>query len=307
MRRRRQRLLVAFDFGEPARAALAEAERSARGTGAELVLLHVFPTRVTPGEYAWKGGDAQRKQEQRALLDLLEREAADARSLRVLARVRTAEGDPVTAILETAAEERVTAIYVGADAHDGLAGALLGRIAAGVVRQATVPVLVVRRRSAPSPTDPVPDRRIVVGVDFSPASNAAVEAAESLALGVGGELRLVHVLPSAVALEEEDLACLRTRLEDLAAEVQGRGLRASATLAYGDPATALIAEVERDPAGVVAVGTRNRSRVARIVLGSVAESVLRRAGCSVLIAHSGSAARPMVGLPLVGATFLFGW
>ena len=293
----RIRVVAAFDFGEPARAALAEAVRFARVTHAELVILHVFPDGVAPGEFGWKGGETQREQECATLCALLEREAADARSLQVSARVRTAHGDTATRILAAAADEQASAIFVGADRHDGIRGALLGRTATRVVRESDVPVFVVRRYAAPSPTDTLAGRRIVVGTDFTSPSIAALESAAALAAAEGGELRIVHVAPAARPYDADELLCLRRRLEGIAGEMAARGIRASASLAYGDAATALVAETEDDPSAVIAVGTRWRSRVARTLAGSVAESVMRLSDATVLVAHSGADARPLVAQP----------
>jgi nucleotide-binding universal stress UspA family protein len=293
----RPRMLVAFDFAEASRAALAEAIRVARATGAELDLLHVFPHAVAPGEYGWPGGEAQREQEHRALQDALEREASDARSLQVLVRIETATGDPAKRILETAGAAKVSAIWMGADAHSGVAGALLGRVTTRVVREAAVPVYVVRLRATASATDRIPDRRVVVGVDFTPASLAAVDAAAAFAKAVGGQVRVVHVIPAVRSVDSDGLSTLRGRVEGIARELREMGVPATGGITYGDPATALVAETEGDTTAVIAVGMHKRSRAARLLLGDVTESLLKIANAGVLVAHAGPAAQPLVALP----------
>lgn len=302
MRRRRPRILVAFDFSEAAEAALTEAMRFARATRAELVILHVFAERNNPAEYGWKGGAVQREHERLELLRLLQREAEDARSVQVLARVRTAAGDPGERILEAATLERVSGIYLGADAHDGVVGALLGRVAIRVVREAKVPVFVVRRRASASPTDVFPRRRIVVGFDFTSASIAALDAAIDTAKNSGGgDLRIVHVIPSAHSANAEEMARLRSRLEEIATDVSANGVVATAYLAFGDPATALMAETEREPGSIIAVGVHTRSRLSMLLIGDTTESVLRLTDATVVVAHAESVSMPLVALPIVGA------
>lgn len=301
MKKQRPRILTAFDFSEASRAALTEATRMALTTGAELVLLHVFAQRNPTAEYGWKGGATQREHERRDLFELLEHEAEVARTVQVIARVRTAVGEPAQQILEAAALEDAAAIFLGADAHEGFAGMLLGRVALQVVREADAPVFVVRRRAAASPTDILRGRRIVAGFDFTSASRAAVDSAVALAKHAGGEVRIVHVIPTAHSVDAEEMSRLRSRLEELAAEARTNGVVASALLTFGDPATALIAETEHEPGSVIAVGARPRSRVARLLLGDVTESLLRVTDATVMVAHAGPVSSPLVALPLLGS------
>lgn len=300
MRPARPRILAAYDFSEASGAALAEAIRMSRATRAELVILHVFSERPGPGEYAWKGGETQRERERCRLLDLLEREAADARSVQALARVRTVAGDPAERILEAITVEGASAVFLGADAHDGFVGALLGRVALRVVREAKAPVFVVRRRASSSPTDSLRHRRVVVGFDFTSASRAAVDAAVALAKSTGGEVRIVHALPTARSVDSEELAWLRARLEAMAAEARASGVPCTGTLVFGDPATVLVAETESDPASVIVLGAEPRSRISRLLLGDVTESVLRVTDGTVLVARAGPASAPLVAMPLIG-------
>lgn len=298
MRPPRPRIVVAYDFSEPADAALAEATRMARSSSGEIVLLHVFPERKTPGEWGWRGGAEQRERERVRVCEALERTVDDLTSLRVLARSRIATGDPAQSILDVAADEKASAIFIGADAHDGFAGALLGRVALRTVREATAPVFVVRRRASASPTDPVDRRRIVVGFDFTSASMAAFDSAVSLARTLGGEVRIVHVVPNVHAIDPEEMTRLRTRLEELTEESRRDGVVATSTLAWGDTATALVAETEQERGSVIALGMHSRSRLARAVRGDVVDAVLRMTDSTVMVAHAGRVSVPLVALPL---------
>jgi nucleotide-binding universal stress UspA family protein len=183
----------------------------------------------------------------------------------------------------------------------GFVGMLVGRVALEVVRGAAAPVFVVRRRASASPTDTLRNRRIVAGFDFTSASRAAVDAAVALAKQVRGEVRIVHVIPTAHSVDAEEMARLRSRLEELAAEAATNGVTATSSLTFGDPATALIAETEQEPGSVIAVGARPRSRVARLLLGDVTESLLKTTDATVMVAHAGPVAMPLVALPLLGS------
>lgn len=293
--RRRSKILVCHDFSEASVAALHEAMRVAHRAKAELVILHVFPSRVLPGEISWDGAATQRSHEESILVAALDAAAADARSLGALARVRLGHGDAAKEILHAEREEKPDLLVLGADERRGLSRFLLGDVATEICRDARGRVLVVRRAPAVSPTDRLKDRRIVVGVDFSPESKQAIAAARRLAELAGGTLELVHVLPDGSSADVARPA--RVRLERLAREIEKSGTAATPVVRTGDPSRVLLAEAEEDPAAAVVVGTRRRSRNARRFFGSVAEGVLRSARGSVLVAHAqdGAAKRSRTG------------
>ena len=121
----------------------------------------------------------------------------------------------------------------------------------------------------------MPLRRIVVGVDFTPGADIAVQRARELGEIQGAELVLVH------AGDEV------TRLEALRDLLAGAGLAVRHVVRDGAADDALVetaAEVEAD---LVLTGAREQSHARRWLLGSVAEKVVRAAPCSVLCARGG--------------------
>jgi nucleotide-binding universal stress UspA family protein len=135
--------------------------------------------------------------------------------------------------------------------------------------------------------------RIVCGVDASPESAEAVRQANVL-LARTGRLSLVGVADVAVAvhagyaatpvserIEEE----MRTALLD-AEEAVAYGTSAYPRLVRGRPASALLAAVREDDATLVAVGSHGQSRVAGMLLGSVATALVHSSPCSVLVARA---------------------
>jgi len=143
--------------------------------------------------------------------------------------------------------------------------------------------------------------RIVCGVDGSAESLEAVRQADTL-LEEGGRLVLVSVVdlsdtihfqiaPTAIhaarralaKAEELDRHALEA-LESARAEVR-RAADVSSVEVAGPPATCLVETAVSETAGLVAVGTHGRGRIAGIALGSVATRVLHRAPCSVLVAR----------------------
>ena len=79
-----------------------------------------------------------------------------------------------------------------------------------------------------------------------------------------------------------------------AAILQNRGFRSQGISTEGDPETAITDYAKKWGADLIVVGSHDRSRVERFLLGSVSESIVKHAPCSVLIIkHSGAATREM--------------
>ena len=87
------------------------------------------------------------------------------------------------------------------------------------------------------------------------------------------------------------VAASRTHHDQLAremtAELQAAGLRAEADRQEGDAATEILAAAGASDSDLIVMGTRGRTGLARLVLGSVARNVLQHATCSVLVIREG--------------------
>jgi nucleotide-binding universal stress UspA family protein len=145
-------------------------------------------------------------------------------------------------------------------------------------------------------------RRILVPIDFSPSSRAAVELATSLAkdLPPGATIDLLHVwhpptlVPSSLLavthdskgppLTLEDLARERAEvgLKDARAQLQKLNLETRAHLGVGEPAQEILALADQQHYDLIVMGTRGKSGIAHLLLGSVAERVVRHAHCPVI-------------------------
>jgi nucleotide-binding universal stress UspA family protein len=135
-------------------------------------------------------------------------------------------------------------------------------------------------------------RRILVPYDFSDAARAALGVASDLAAAHRGRLTVLHVVAltplypgpdtAAWAMPEAELmASERQHLEaEVARVTRRRGVRAACRVVLGVPYQRII-EAARD-ADVVVMGTAGRTGVARLVIGSVAERVVRHAPVPVL-------------------------
>ena len=138
---------------------------------------------------------------------------------------------------------------------------------------------------------------VCCAVDLTEASEYALAEAADLARRFGADLTLLHVFDVAqeslavseppIVLFERALVRAREELERsraLAERVAGRPV--TSVLRVGDPAHEILAFLRQRPFDLAVVGTRGRSGLERVVLGSVAERVVRQAHCPVLVFRS---------------------
>jgi nucleotide-binding universal stress UspA family protein len=129
-----------------------------------------------------------------------------------------------------------------------------------------------------------PFRRILVAVDGSEPSNAAIGYAVRLARATSARLIFCH------AVERNDLAARRDGhdLMDAAVdEARAAGLDADLDLTAGSPVDAILAAARARAADLIVMGTHGRTGKELLALGSVAERVVRAARCPVLTVHAG--------------------
>jgi universal stress protein A len=124
--------------------------------------------------------------------------------------------------------------------------------------------------------DAVGIRNILVATDFSPCSDQAVRTALNLARHFGARLHLLHVVASAT-----DRATALDRLGTFA-ETHIDAVPFTAAVAVGKPAPEIVRRAESEPVDLIVVGTHGRTGLAHVVMGSVAETVVRTAPCQVL-------------------------
>jgi nucleotide-binding universal stress UspA family protein len=146
-------------------------------------------------------------------------------------------------------------------------------------------------------------KRILVGTDFSPESHLALAHALKIARRLDATLLLAHagtvIEPTAAALAPESAVLVeyqkivaehevenRSRLADLVREVQAQGLKAEEHLIEGFADTALRDAAEALDADLVVIGTHGRTGLKRLLLGSVAERIVRLCRRHVMVARA---------------------
>jgi nucleotide-binding universal stress UspA family protein len=139
--------------------------------------------------------------------------------------------------------------------------------------------------------------QILVPTDFSPPSEAALEYARILAAKFGSSLRILHVIddptassdfvadgfaPSTEDIRTALLEQARTRLDGVMNQVDRTRYHAHADAVLGMPAAAIVDYAAATHASLIVMGTHGRTGLAHLLMGSVAEQVVRTAPCPVL-------------------------
>ena len=146
-------------------------------------------------------------------------------------------------------------------------------------------------------------KRILVPIDFSDASFAALDLAAELAADSGASLTLLHVgvVPTVLGPEtislggvdagmlgqlQEDLRVVaQRRLTELLEESLPEGVAGTITVTEGYAPDRILAEAKDGEHHLIVMGTHGRTGPARALLGSVAERVIRKAKVPVLVTH----------------------
>ena len=138
-------------------------------------------------------------------------------------------------------------------------------------------------------------RRILVPHDFSETSDAAVNYAVALAKSFGAKLHLLHVgdkIRSEMATEfplglDESLEdAVRERLVKILTPHDQMDLKPVFEVRGGTPSVEILAYAKEHEIDLIVMGTHGRGFVGHVVMGSVAERVVRYATCPVLTVHS---------------------
>jgi nucleotide-binding universal stress UspA family protein len=285
-----QHILLGTDFSEPALEARRLACRLAARWGARLTLVHVYdPMPLGAGTSypaaVWTGADmtAQLAREAERLL------AAERSALTEVSDVTTSavpHGSAAEALCKEAEERKADLVVVGTHGRTGFTHLLLGSVAEKVVRRAPCSVLAVRQAAESL-------RHVLCATDFTPSSAAAVEQSAFLARSLDARVTLFHAYvvepPIApwlegvkpfTAVDAELRSALKQRYERILPESDIH-LATSPSAAH-----AIVAHAADEGCDLVVVGTHGRTGLTRVLIGSVAEKVVRHAPVNVWVARS---------------------
>jgi nucleotide-binding universal stress UspA family protein len=295
-------ILLPTDGSAHATAAAEHALALARAFDATVHVLGVADVNRAAGLFDAGGVDE-------AFLERVERDAEDAveRTAGLAGtddRVETAvvDGDPGDAIIEYAEDEPVDAVVMGTHGRRGLRRFLAGSVTEHVVRLSPVPVFTVRRpdedaadegaEAGEAPADAtgaLPSyETVLVPTDGSDTAERAVDHAVAIADAFDGRLHALSVVDvgalgaeSQVVPTETMIESLTERSEAAVAAVAERagaaGLDVTTEVQQGFPGTSVLRYAREHDADVVVMGTHGRTGLGRLLLGSTAERVMRRA------------------------------
>ena len=280
-------ILVATGLDAAGTTAVKEAARWAERRGAPLVVAHALPSRAGIMPLLPHLVEVVPSPDLRAKVEeALDEHVAAALGSAAAAERVVVEGTAHSAILELIDQVSPQLVAVGHSEKAAIERAVLGSTAEQIMRHAGCSVLVVRRVSGDGP--------IICATDLSDAALPAVDAAGAEASRRHAELVLVHALDVAqpftalveptATLDEDTVKKLAAAAEELLEATLSRaGHEGSVAVVLGPPARAIAEAAAERNASTVVVATHGHSGLRRMVLGSVAEAVVRRAGCNVLV------------------------
>lgn len=288
-------LLLAVDFSRPASRAVPYAIKLAWVLNLGLTILHVVQAPPDFDSWAPATRRSLNQPKTKALLELgrLVRLASESH---VAAEHRLLVGVPEDAILQVADSARAALIVMGTHGRSGLDRFKVGSVADAVLRRTPCPVLTIRTSAGGHPAvHPLRLKlgRIAVATDFSPSSETALRRAVELARLLNAQVVLLHVAETRSSSLSESVrasnsAHKRTeeKFRQAISACRGGDVVSEHLVLHGDPAETILAQASRTRANLIVVGTEGRRGVQRLLLGSVAESVIRGANCPVLVVRN---------------------
>ncbi|NMG40646.1 universal stress protein [Chelativorans sp. ZYF759] len=277
-------ILVATDFSERSDRALRRATLLAKNDEARLVLVHGIDD-----EQPERLADSARREAETLIGEL----AHSVTTFDGVACEGVVVSGPLDEVVATAAEDfDADLLVVGAHRQRPFHDIFLGTTVDRILRRSLRPVLMAKSTPAG------PHHRILFATDMSQGCTNAIRTARDLGLLADARLSVVHVFAApgqelmlhASASTKEVLAYVESERSKAASRLSAYlgdiGLEADARLAeLAEVSTAgTIDDCARDmKADLIVIGTQARSTIARFVLGSVAQGVLRSTASDVLV------------------------
>ncbi len=282
-------LLVATDFSHEGNNAVRRAALLAHEHSAGLHILHVVKAAGCKPLRDWFYPTMDINLQTAQARAALQRVAVEiTAACDVTPTVEVVVGDPFETLLRSS--DRADMVVIGRRGRGGFGGLLGGGIADRLLRACRRPVLVVRTAVKQS------YRRVLVPIDFSASSDAAIRVAAQMRREA--ILQVFHAINSQrdAVLRDADVPehiITETRLMEEAGtdarmrrKVAGLGLDCtpmSFALAYGPPVKATLGHAQRLGADLIVAGKQGRSTVGGFLLGSVSSRILSEAVCDMLI------------------------
>lgn len=286
-------ILLARDRTNSSDQATQTALHLARRTGAVLHMLFVEVLFESPFDGPATNDDLLADVQKR-----LGAEAEGADSALVVKQAVVRDVAAAAAILNYTTDEDIDLIVMGTHARRGMRRLLLGSVAEEVVRLSPVPVLTVHPADVEAGAGEIP-RSVLVPIDFSTHSVRALQHAKQIALLYGARLDLLHVVEEQLHpafyntgvlsvydlnphIEEDAIL----EMERLYRQTEGPGSEVTYTTLPGHAAHEIVRFAKIQESDLIVMPTHGLTGVEHVLMGSVAERVVRRASCPVLTLKS---------------------
>jgi nucleotide-binding universal stress UspA family protein len=294
-------ILAGADVSVPSDQAIDRAAALAAQHGAKLILVHAIdaePPIDADKDVAKQFGEVTAAM-QMEVTRRLSQKVDELRAQGIDTDIETPHGPPGEAVAKVARDHAAELIVVGTHGHTGISRFLLGSVATAILRHAPCDVLVTRGNASKLPFE-----RPLVAVDFSPASKRALRHTARLAQpNVPIEVLHAWQLPAGSwgasffgvdrfpwsQIRDAVVQSAKHKGDKLFAEHATIGHPLHLELVQGAPTPVITHAAERGGYDLIAVGTHGHGGFRKLLLGSVAEGVIRHAPCSVLVAHGENA------------------
>lgn len=289
----RMKILIAYDGSECAQSALDELKRAGLPRKAEAIVLSVYSQFIpVPSSFGMVETDFPKSAlEEKETIALARRAATSVKSAfnEWDVHAEAALGSPASVIVQKADGWKPDLIIIGSHGRSGLGRVFLGSVSLTVLHNAHCTVRIARGRyeEAERPA------RIVIGVDGSKNSEAAVKAVAERNWPAKSEVRIVSAIGSAIPVASDQMlvrvaewvATENARVKEIvnasAKILREAGLTVSTVVKTENPQKLLVNEAHDWKADCVFVGARGVGVLERMFIGSVSSTVAARASCSV--------------------------
>ena len=298
------RVLIAYDGSQGATAAIALAESIAWPDDSHIRVVTVVEPILMAMSGPWERGAGYTPE-----LDGVITESANDMMRKAVDRLASSgrsvdgqvlRGRAASAIADDARAFQADLVIVGSRGHGAIASLLLGSVSSEIVDHAPCPVLVARTSTV---------RKVIFATDESTTARMAEGILAAWPIFAGTPIHVVSVAEvihpwttgiaptmyqQALDAYAADLREAKGEHERMAADaatrLRERGRVADAEMREGDAAAEIVAVAADQDADLVVLGSRGRTGLSRLLLGSVARNVLSGSAASVLIVRDGTEA-----------------